>query len=993
VEEYSFGDAVEGSDAVLWELDPATSRFTYVSGLAEALLGYPVATWLSEPGFWERVLHPQDRMRTVQKCRDAVLRRRDLELEYRAIAADGRVVWLRDHVRVVVDETDAVTKLRGVMVDITDDVAQGTRAAAVAEDRRLAERVLGVAAAASTVLGAQTLDALVRVLGTTCADIFSPDAVQLALYDESADLLEIVPGPHAVRPGGVLRVADAAVEPVVREGRSLLGTTAEDPVVAWAGDLPGGGRAESALQLAVRKGSQSLGVLTVVSGIPGQYDATDLAAGDALAGLAAAALINIGFVAESRATESALRSSERLLQLMQQVTTAANESATFEDAASRCLVALCRHTGWPTGHVVRKDATGEFVSSRLWERNEAGTASLTGFVTRIRYEYGLGLVGRVATTGRPVWIADVTREPGFLRTGIGAEVRGAFAFPVRADGEVAAVLEFFSREPVPPDGALMDAASQIGVQLGRVLERERAQERILFQARLLDAVGQAVVASDVQHRVVYWNRAAETLYGWTRDEAIGRTDSDVVAARASSAQTADIMTRLAGGQSWAGEFTVRRKDGTRLPVHITGAALYDAAGSPAGYVGVATDLSASKELEAKLRQAQRLEAVGQLAGGVAHYFNNLLTSIKGTVHLLLEDLPLDDVHRADIEEIRRSADRAASLTSQMLAFSRRQVLQPRTVDLNAELTRLRPLLGRRVGEHVRLDLELAPDLGRVHIDPHQFEQALLQLIANACEAIREEGRIVIRTDNVALTDEDVRRYPYEVRAGTYVMVCVEDDGAHVDGDEVDRIFDPFFTPRRRGGAAGLGLSTVYGIVKQSGGYIWVDSRASATTFRIVFPHVTGDVDRPTIVPPTAPPRRTQTLLLVEDEDTVRRLAYRILTRQGYTVLQATNGVEALEICNLHDGPIDLVVTDVVMPEMGGGELAERLREVRPDTPVLMVSGYAEDAVLRHGIAETRSWFLEKPFTPDALVRKVREVLHSKKAELETNGAAEGSAEE
>ncbi|MGH7504900.1 MAG: response regulator, partial [Longimicrobiales bacterium] len=599
--------------------------------------------------------------------------------------------------------------------------------------------------------------------------------------------------------------------------------------------------------------------------------------------------------------------------------------------------------------------------------------------------YGMGLVGRVVAAGEPVWIEDVSCDPAFLHPLGGAEVRGAFAFPVPVGDEVAAVLEFFSRRPVASDPALLEAAGRIGVQLGRVLERERAAGQIRYQARLLDAVGQAVVASDVNHRIVYWNPAAEALYGYTREEALGRTDSDVVNARANAEQTAEITTKLAAGQCWSGEFIVRRKNGSMLPVHITGSVLHDPAGAPIGYVGVATDLTRSKALEAQLRQAQKLEAVGRLAGGVAHDFNNLLTAIKGTTHLVLDDLALDNPLRVDLEEIRRSADRAAALTSQLLAFSRRQVLQPRVLDLNAIIDDLCPVLERLAGDDIRVDAELEPNLGRVRVDAQQIGHALTHLISNAREAMSGHGRIVVRTTNAELTRADARRYAYDVRPGGYVMLSVQDFGPGVEEDELEHVFDPFYATRRRAGRGDLGLSTVYGIVKQSGGYVWVDSGEGGATFRVYLPRVHREPDL--AVETHSPPsqRGSETLLLVEDEETVRKLAHKILSRQGYAVLEAANGVEALRVCDGHTGSIDLVVTDVVMPEMGGGELAERLKQVLPGVPVLMMSGYAEDAVLRHGIAESHGWFLEKPFTPDALVRKVREVLDTSDAGISRPG--------
>lgn len=370
-----------------------------------------------------------------------------------------------------------------------------------------------------------------------------------------------------------------------------------------------------------------------------------------------------------------------------------------------------------------------------------------------------------------------------------------------------------------------------------------------------------------------------------------------------------------------------------------------------------------------------MEAVGRLAGGVAHDFNNLLTAISGHAQILLEDLPADDPARADIEEISRAADRAADLTRQLLAFSRKQMLRPQVLDPNALIGEIQKMLRRLIGEDIELITRLAPDLGAVRADPGQLEQVIMNLAVNARDAMPTGGRLLIETRNVELGEDDARRLA-PLQPGPHVVLIVSDTGAGMDESTRERIFEPFFTTKEKGKGTGLGLSTVYGIVQQSGGHIWVYSEpGQGTTFKIYLPRVDA---RPEAAPAPSDAdgahNGREVVLLVEDEDAVRSLARRILEKRGYTVLTARTGPEALRIAERHDGPIHLILTDVVMPEMSGRELAERIAPTRPDARTLFMSGYTEDDVLRRGVLNEGAAFLEKPFTPSALAQKVREVL-------------------
>ena len=381
------------------------------------------------------------------------------------------------------------------------------------------------------------------------------------------------------------------------------------------------------------------------------------------------------------------------------------------------------------------------------------------------------------------------------------------------------------------------------------------------------------------------------------------------------------------------------------------------------------------QTQGQLEQAQKMDAIGRLAGGVAHDFNNLLTVILGRTEMLLQPLPPENPMRRGIELIQRTAGRAADLTRQLLAFSRKQVLEATVLDLNAVAADMRDMLGRLIGEDIALVTSPSLELGRVKADRGQIEQVVMNLAVNARDAMPQGGRLIIETQNVDLDAEYVRRH-VGARPGPHVMLAVSDSGVGIPREIERHIFEPFFTTKEPGKGTGLGLATVYGIVKQSGGYIECDSEPGrGTTFRIYLPRV--DVPAPGVERlgrPADAAGGTETILLVEDEEGVRELARDILRATGYTVIEARDGAEALLLSERHQGPLDLLLTDVVMPRMSGRELAERLTSLRPDLSVLYMSGYTDDAVIRHGVLGAGTAFLQKPFTPAILVDRVRETL-------------------
>jgi len=511
-----------------------------------------------------------------------------------------------------------------------------------------------------------------------------------------------------------------------------------------------------------------------------------------------------------------------------------------------------------------------------------------------------------------------------------------------------------------------------------ITERKQVEEALQIQrtyfAELFESAPEAIVLLDENDRILQANHEFTRVFGYTREEAVGRTTQELLASDDVAEEARAITERVLAGEKVSLETVRRRKDGTMIQVSILGTPI-QAVGEPVRVYGIYRDITERKRLEEQLRQSQRIEAVGRLAGGVAHDFNNLLTAIKGHTEMLLEELGPDSPHRPDLEEIDKAAERATSLTRQLLAFSRKQLLQPRILDLNDLIRDMERMLRRLIGEDIELVTVLDPALGRVKADPGQLEQVLLNLVVNSRDAMPKGGRIVIETRNAELRDTETRRHA-GAETGRYVQLAVSDTGCGMDPEIQARIFEPFFTTKEPGKGTGLGLSTVYGIVKQSGGHIWFYSEVDqGTTFKVFLP-VVDDVPEtlPAKPAPALPVSGGGTILLVEDEDSVRALAHRILELRGYTVLAAKTGTEALQLSERHEGRIDLLVTDVVMPGIGGRELAERLVASRPGVRVLFMSGYTEDDVLRRGVLDAGAPFLEKPFSPTAFAQKVREVL-------------------
>ena len=605
---------------------------------------------------------------------------------------------------------------------------------------------------------------------------------------------------------------------------------------------------------------------------------------------------------------------------------------------------------------------------------------------------GRGPFGTAIRTGRHVVVQDTGSDSSITpwrtfssRLGI----RSMAVLPLHRGGAVTAALVAYAAVPSFIDEEeitlLDELAEDISFALDVLDARERArkgEQELRRLSRTVEQTPASIVITDLEGRIEYVNPGFTRVTGYTAEDVRDQNPRILKSDRTSPEVIRQLWETITAGGDWYGELCNRRKDGTYYWEQASISPIRDDKGAITHYVSVGEDVtarkSAAEELAAtqqQLLQAQKMEAVGRLAGGVAHDFNNLLTAILGYAELLASKVPPDSGLREELGEIREAGERAAGLTRQLLAFSRKQVLQPEVLRLNDLVENVEKMLRRVIGEDVELVTRLDASGGSVRADPGQLEQVIVNLAVNARDAMPKGGRLTIETADVVLDSAYAGQHAV-VPPGRYTMLAVSDTGVGMDAATQERLFEPFFTTKEKGKGTGLGLSTVYGIVKQSGGYIWVYSEPGmGTTFKVYLPRV----DEAALVLParsteSIPALGTETILLVEDEPAIRALSRRVLEASGYRVLEAGNGTDALERARTEEGPIHLLLTDLVMPNMGGSDLASRLQELRPDIRVLFMSGYTDDGVVRGGLLGQGQAFLQKPFTPQGLARKVRELL-------------------
>lgn len=648
--------------------------------------------------------------------------------------------------------------------------------------------------------------------------------------------------------------------------------------------------------------------------------------------------------------------------------------------------------------------TGALISARMMQENEALFTARTRALAQVRLREQR-LRALIENAGDPIVIVDAAMKTLYTSPATErvmgyspGEMRGRELSAVHPEdiGVAQDLMNVILESPGKPihgefraahrDGRwlwlntvstnLLDnpAVGGIVVNLRDVTEQKRTHDSEARLAAIVESSDDSVISTDLDGKILSWNPGAERLYGYAHSEVIGQRAGFTSAPGEPIDMDAVVRDATTSGVTAHFETTRVRKDGRRVLVSVSVSPVRDTEGRIIGAAGISRDVTEHRKLEGEFRQAQKMEAIGRLAGGIAHDFNNILTAISANAELAMEDLPPEHPVREDLAEIRRAGTRAAALTRQLLAFSRKQVLQPQTINLNTTVQSVEEMLRRVIGEDVTLIPNLARDLSFVRADPTQIEQVLMNLAVNARDAMPQGGRLTISTKNVDSTD-DIR--PDDLAGGGYVMLGVTDTGVGMDEKTRARIFEPFFTTKEPGKGTGLGLSTVYGIVRQSGGFITLDSeRDKGTSFKLYLPRADEPElgRRPNSGEHSAVKGGIETLLLVEDESAVRIPLQRALERLGYKVLTASNGIEAMAIARTSETTIHMLVSDVVMPGMGGRELADTLRTLNPVLPVLFMSGHSDEAVASHGALAKGAAFMTKPFAIHTMVQRIREIL-------------------
>ncbi|HZR55305.1 MAG TPA: ATP-binding protein [Terriglobales bacterium] len=506
-------------------------------------------------------------------------------------------------------------------------------------------------------------------------------------------------------------------------------------------------------------------------------------------------------------------------------------------------------------------------------------------------------------------------------------------------------------------------------------------------SRAAEQSNDLIVVTDRAGIMEYVNPAFENLTGYSRNEAIGKTLL-ILKSEDQASETFDCMWQtILAGDIFRGTISNRKKNGEIYTVERVISSVRGKDGEITHFISTDHDITERLRLEGELQQARKMDAIGRLAGGVAHDFNNLLMVISAYAELMLDSLAAEHPLRRNVNEIMTASRRAADLTRQLLTFGRKQVQALQLLDLNVIVREISRMLPRLIGEDIELVVVPGENIGCVKADPSQIEQVIMNLAVNARDAMPHGGTLTIETANSHLDDTYIHRRPM-VPAGDYVRLAVSDTGQGIAPQHLAHIFEPFYTTKQKGGGTGLGLATVYGIVKQSDGFIWVYSEPGlGATFKVYLPSARKEIAETStqIFQDSAFPGGCETILLVEDEEAVRRSAVEFLNMNGYIILQACNGKEALQVAREYEGKIDLMITDVVMPHLGGAKLAEQLAAERPEMKVLFVSGYAESTVLRHGPIDIVTQFLQKPFSLKSLAQKIRKVLDFREAAVAVSG--------
>jgi len=938
---------VNSIDGIVWEIEIPTLSFTFVSKQAERLLGYPVEEWTGEPDFWINHMHPDDRGWAVDFCLAATKKLENYEFDYRMIAADGRVVWLRDYV--AVDSKDGVAVgLRGVMIDITE--------------RKQAERIIKENEERYRLVAETASDVIVTIDESNTILFINPAAEKVLGYkpeELTGNNLEII------IPERLRAAHNAGMRRYMQTGERRLDWNSVE-ISAIRGD----GR-EIQIEISF-----------------GEYHENDKRLFTAV----------IRDITERKLAETALRTSQEryrfLAEAVPQHVWSATPAGLIDYANQRTFDYF--------GFDAKQGIIDEWhlsihpddlpVCAENWKRalktGEPYQAEIRLKAADGEYQWHLGRATAMRDSNNEIikWIGTNTNIDE-LKKAEGA----VFEANKRAIGEYERLLDriaklseslgsardlqtvyralySFAVASVPCTGffiSLYDAKRDVRIPACAYTDGDEIDVSTLPAMAMADSpnsravsTGTLIIEDDFQAAM-----AGKPVINIGLDKNPNLPQSCLVAPMF-------VMGRIVGAVE-----VQSTKSAAFKPEHAT--ALQMAANLAANAIENVRLLEQEQRSAEQFRLSQRLESVGRLAGGIAHDFNNMLTAINGYSELTLRRLDADDPLRRNIEEIKKAGQRSATLTHQLLAFSRKQVLQSKVIDLNEIIIDVTKMLQRLIGEDVHLQTILDPKLGNVSGDAGQLTQVIMNLAVNARDAMPKGGNLIIKTSNAYLDEEFAARF-VPTQPGSYVLLAVTDTGVGMKSKEQEHIFEPFYTTKEIGKGTGLGLATVYGIVKQSGGYIWVDSEVGVgTTFNIYLPCIDAEVklENENDISESVPKGR-ETVLLVEDEDMVRTLTRQMLEECGYRVIEAGSGVEALSTIEKQDCEIDLVMTDVVMPQMGGRELSEKLAAKCPQMRVLFTSGYTDDEIIRHDVIKEEINFIQKPFTFEALAHKVRESLDS-----------------
>ena len=736
-------------------------------------------------------------------------------------------------------------------------------------------------------------------------------------------------------------------------------------------------------------GDKTLGVLDLQSAALNSFSEDDVKVMETLGHQIAVAIENARLyeavqheLTERRQAETKMRQRNRELSLLNQVmaTAAANPEAILEITCRELAAAF----DVPQVNVAllnekktRATVVAGYTAINSTQHQSPEPLATLGQVIVVRHNPALHFL---LSQQKPLAVGDdddphLASLRGLLCQG---DMASALVSPLIHQGRVLGLLclddtrsRRFSLEEI---NVVESVAGQIAAALTRA-KAARVQQRL---STAIEQSAEAVIITDVRGYIVYVNPAFERLSGYSAAEAIGESTRILKSGRHDLAFYQNLWSTITAGQVWVGRIVNKKKDGALYTEDVTISPVKDESGQIVNYVAVNRDITRELQLEEQYHQAQKMEAIGQLTAGIAHDFNNLLTAINGFTELAQVRLEPDHPLQKSLERILHSGQRAASLVSQLMAFSRKQVLEPEVLNLNTVVADMEKMLRRIIGEHITLKTILAPDLWSVKVDPSQMEQVIVNLAVNARDAMPDGGYLTLETANVTLGQEYLAHH-LDVPPGEYVQLAVSDSGIGMTGEVKARIFEPFFTTKAEGKGTGLGLATVFGVVKQSSGYIWVHSEPGhGTTFEIYLPRIQA------VAAPSARseqfrnlPTGHETVLVVEDAPGVREMTIAVLRQLGYTVLEAGDGPAAIHLAQQYQEPINLLLTDVVLPSLNGKVLATQLAQLHPGLKQLFMSGYTDEAIVHHGFLEPGTAFLQKPFTTAKLARKVREVLDGK----------------